>query len=93
MNCLQIENEAQLASELAGVSQDTDSFRKEDVSLAVTLLGNVAESTETVREEVVSVEFIKMFYRPCYTYIIHVHTSFTHVFTISVGTICVLYWL
>ena len=58
MNCLQIENEAQLASELADVSQDTDSFRKEDVSLAVTLLGNVAKSTETVREEVVSVQFV-----------------------------------
>ena len=58
MNCRQIENEAQLASELADVSQDTDSFRKEDVSLAVTLLGNVAKSTETVREEVVSVQFV-----------------------------------
>ena len=69
VNCLQIENEAQLANELADVSQDTNSFRKEDVSLAVTLLGNVAESTETVREEVVSVEFIKMFYRPYYAYI------------------------
>ena len=51
---MQIENEVQLARALADVSQDTDNFRKEEVSLAVTLLDKVAESTESISEEVVS---------------------------------------
>ena len=47
----QIENKAQLARELANVTQDTKDFKKEDVSLAVTLLGSVVESSETIQEK------------------------------------------
>ena len=58
MYYLQIESEALLASALANVTQDTVDFKKEDVSMSVTLLDTVANSSETVQEEVVSGDIV-----------------------------------
>jgi hypothetical protein len=55
-----IENKAQLARELANVTQDTKDFKKEDVSLAVTLLGSVVESSETIQEKEVQIDVLSI---------------------------------